>query len=96
MTGHIRQRSFGSWELRYSIGADPTTGKRRTATATFRGGRRDAEKELRRLLGDVDAGQIVCPSKLTLGQWLAEWLDGVRQRAAPKTTCDTSRASSTT
>ena len=28
-TGHIRQRTPGSWELRYSLGTDPATGKRR-------------------------------------------------------------------
>ena len=30
--GHIRERSRGSWELRYSLGTDPATGKRRTVT----------------------------------------------------------------
>jgi hypothetical protein len=39
-TGHIRQRSPGSWELRYSLGADPGTGKRRVITTTFTGDRR--------------------------------------------------------
>ena len=33
-TGHIRQRSPSSWELRYTLGADAATGKRRTATTT--------------------------------------------------------------
>ena len=42
--GHIRQRSPGSWELRYTIGTDPATGKRKTATATVRGSRKDAER----------------------------------------------------
>ena len=53
-TGHIRQRSPGSWELRYSLGRDPATGKRRMVTATVEGKRRDAEKELRRLLRTLD------------------------------------------
>jgi hypothetical protein len=26
-TGHIRQRTPGSWELRYSLGCDPATGQ---------------------------------------------------------------------
>src|SRR5271168_5556149 len=49
-TGHIRERSPGAFELRYSLGTDSATGKRRMATATVRGTRKDAEKELRRLL----------------------------------------------
>jgi integrase len=85
MTGHIRQRSPGSFELRYSVGSDPITGKRRTATATFRGGKRDAEKELRRLLTTVDTGSHAEPNRLTVGQWLTEWLATVQQSVAPRT-----------
>jgi hypothetical protein len=48
--GHIRQRSPGSFELRYSLGTDAATGRRKIATATFRGTRKEAELELRRLL----------------------------------------------
>jgi len=35
-TGHIRQRTPGSWEVRYSLGTNPATGKRRMATTTVR------------------------------------------------------------
>ena len=38
-TGHIRQRTPGSWELRYGLGRDPATGKRRMVTAAVRGDR---------------------------------------------------------
>lgn len=48
-TGHIRQRSQGSYELHYPLGTDLATGKRKTVTTTVRGNRRAAEKELRRL-----------------------------------------------
>jgi hypothetical protein len=48
-TGHIRQRSPGSWELRHSPGTDAPTGKRRILTTTVRGDRKAAERELRRL-----------------------------------------------
>ena len=41
--GHIQQRSEGSFRLRYTLGRDPATGKRRTATATVRGTRKDAD-----------------------------------------------------
>ena len=54
MTGHVRQRSPGSWEIRYSLGTDPATGNRKIATATVRGSRKDADKELRRLLRSLD------------------------------------------
>jgi len=46
-TGHIRERSSGSYELRYSMGTYPATGKRKMATVTVRGSRKYADKELR-------------------------------------------------
>ena len=61
-TGHIRERSPGAWELRYSLGTDPATGKRRMATTTVKGSRRAAEKELRRLLRTLDDGSHVDPT----------------------------------
>ena len=85
MKGHIRQRSPGSWELRYDFGTDPATGKRRVATATVRGDRKAAEKELRRLLHTMDTGEHVDPTRLSVGQWLEQWLETVRAEVAPKT-----------
>src|SRR5271166_4374773 len=84
-TGHIRQRSPGSFELRYSIGTDPATGKRKMATATVRGSRKDAEKELRRLLRSLDIGDHVDSNRVTVREWLATWLAAVRAEVAPKT-----------
>ena len=84
MTGHIRQRSPGSWEIRYSVGTDPTTGKRRVTTVTVKGSRRDAEKELRRRLRLVDTGEHVDPNRLTVRQYLANWLAEVRPKLASR------------
>jgi hypothetical protein len=84
-TGHIRERSPGSWELRYSLGRDPATGKRCIATATVRGRRRDAEKELRRLLRTLDLNEHVEPSRMTVQEWLMAWLQAIRQEVSPKT-----------
>ena len=85
-TGHIRERTPGSWELRYSLGTNPATGKRRIATATVRGKRRDAgEKELRRfLLRTLDTGEHVDPTRMTVRQWLTTWLATVREEISPK------------
>jgi integrase len=83
-TGHIRQRSPGSWELRYELprGAD---GKRRTRTETVRGAKRDAQRRLRELMASVDRGVAVDPGKMTTGQWLERWLAECRYTVAPKT-----------
>ena len=84
-TGHIRQRSAGSWELRYSLGTDPATGRRRIITTTLSGDRKAAERELRRLLRAVDTGEHVDPTRLTVGAWLGDWLETIRQEVSPKT-----------
>jgi integrase len=84
-TGHIRQRSLGSWELRYSSGTTEAGGKRRVVTTTVRGSRRDAEKELRRLLRTLDTGEHVDPTRMTVGHWLDTWLIAVKVEVAPKT-----------
>src|SRR5215471_3919065 len=84
-TGHIRERSPGAFELRYSLGTDTATGKRKRAAATVRGSRKDAEKELRRLLRSLDTGEHVDTNRITVREWLATWLDTIRQEVAPKT-----------
>jgi integrase len=83
--GHIRERTPGSWELRYSLGTDPATGKRRTATVTVRGNRKTAERELRRLLRSLDTGEHVDPSRMTVGAWLSRWHESKREEVSPKT-----------
>ena len=84
-TGHIRERSPGSFELRYSLGTDPASGKRKIATATVRGSRKDADKELRRLLSAMDNGDHVNSTRVTVRQWLTTWLAAVREEVAPGT-----------
>jgi integrase len=84
-TGHIRARSPGAFEIRYSLGTDPATGKRKIATATVHGPRKDAEKELRRLLRSLDTGEHVDPNRLTVRDWLSTWLATIRAEVAPRT-----------
>jgi integrase len=83
-TGHIRQRTQGSWEVRYSLGIHPATGKRRVATATVRGTRKEAERELRRLLRTLDTNEHVDASRMTMRSWLTTWLVAVREEVSPK------------
>src|SRR5262245_38811235 len=83
--GNIHQRSPGSFRLRYTLGKDPVTGKRRIVTATVRGTRKDAERELTRLLRTTDTGEHVDPTRMSVRQWLETWLDAVRSEVSPKT-----------
>lgn len=48
MAGSLRQRGKTSWQLRALAGRDEITGKKTYVSKTFRGGRREAERELAR------------------------------------------------
>src|SRR5262245_40613182 len=75
MTGHIRRRGERSWELKYDVGTDPLTGKRRVRYASFKGTKRAAQIELARLIAENAAGNSVDPNKATVGEFLASWLN---------------------
>ena len=86
MTGHLRQRSPGSWEIKLDIARDPLSGARRTRYFTVKGGKKAAQAELRRLLATVDEGRFVETSRLTVAQYLEQWLaDHARHRVSGKT-----------
>ncbi len=73
MKGQIRRRGERSWELRFDLGADPGTGRRRLRYASFKGSKRDAEIELARLISENAAGTGVDPSKATISEFLDRW-----------------------
>ncbi|MHB0912080.1 MAG: tyrosine-type recombinase/integrase [Armatimonadota bacterium] len=56
------------------LGVDPITGKKRQRWYTVKGNKRDAEKELTRILRELDTGQHVEPSKMSLAAYLEKWL----------------------
>ncbi len=85
MKGHIRQRGPGAWELKYDTRADPATGRRITKYKTVKGAKRDARRELRRLLTAVDQGRHADPGKLTVADWLRQWLDEAESVVSGKT-----------
>jgi integrase len=84
-TGHIQRRGKTSWRLKYDLGRDPKTGARIIKFKTVRGKKSEAQAELRRLLGTVDIGQHVDPGKMTVGDWLKQWLEEARHTTSPKT-----------
>jgi len=74
MKGSIRQRSKGSWEIFYDVGADPVTGRRRQKSQTVKGTKRDAQRRLREILLSLEQSSYVKPNKVTFGEWLRQWL----------------------
>lgn len=66
------------------IGPDPKTGKRRQQTKTY-DSKRQAERELSRILNEVNTGAYAGPSKVTLGEYLDEWLRSAVRGKSPNT-----------
>jgi integrase len=68
-TGGITKRGENSWRLRYYVGDV-------RHAVTFRGTKKEAEAELRRLLGDADKGaHVAVDKKRTLSVWAGEWIE---------------------
>jgi len=61
MKGFMRQRG-SSWELRVYLSRDPVTGKKRYATRTVRGGKREAQSALAEMITEAERGLTVRPT----------------------------------
>ncbi len=67
MRGSIQQRGPQSWRVNAFVGRD-AAGAKRYIGRTVRGTRRDAERELSRLLVEVDEGRHAPAAPVTFGE----------------------------
>ncbi len=85
MSGNITRRGAHSWRLKFEGGErDPVTGKRKTRYITVRGTKKDAQRELIRVLAQVENGTAVDPLRVTVAEYLHDWLDA-DEGLSPKT-----------
>ena len=82
--GSIRQRTKGSWEVRY-YGPPDTDGNRKRVYENVRGSRRDADRVLRERVGTVESGSFVEKSKETVTEFLRRWLEIYASNTEPRT-----------
>ena len=75
MRGTITRRGKASWRLKFDLDRDQS-GERKTRYVTVKGTRKDAQIELARLLNDANKGVLPDASKITVGAYLSQWLDG--------------------
>ena len=73
--GQIVGRGRSTWLVRVYNGCDPETKKRKYLNQTIRGGLRDAQAHLSKMLVERDRGRNLDSSKQTLNQYLDRWLD---------------------
>lgn len=71
--GSIRQRPDGLWEGRYTLGADPGTGKQRRKSV-YAPTQAECRKKLREATEAVANGTYSEPSRITVAAWLDIWL----------------------
>ena len=85
MKGYIRQRSKGRWEITIDIGRD-STGKRLRHFESVKGTKTAAQQRLAELTVNIERGSYVKPKRISLGEWLNEWLNGyVKTNCSPRT-----------
>ncbi len=66
MKGHIAKRKPGVYKVTLEMGRD-ADGKRRQRAFTVHGTKKDAERELTRLLREMDTGAFVEPARMQVG-----------------------------
>ncbi len=85
MRGNIRRRAKDSWTIQVYLGKDAATGKKRYASRTARGSKKDAETALANLIRAQETGLDLAAAKLTVAAYLDRWLDVSKQRVKPRT-----------
>ena len=75
MRGNITQRGEKSWRIKYEIGRDPVTGRRRSNFETVQGNKKDAQTKLSQRLTEVAQNKFVEPSKKTVGEFVGGRID---------------------
>ena len=71
-SGSIRKRSSGSWEGRYTNGFDKD-GKQ-IQKSIFGATQKEVRQKLTQIISEIDEGDYIEPSKMTLREWLDIWM----------------------
>jgi len=81
--GHLRRRGKNSWAIVIDLGRD-ANGKRRQKWHTVRGSKKNAQRQMTAILHQGDTGSYVEPTKLTVSQYLEQWLNHVQTNVSAK------------
>jgi len=85
MRGSIIKRYENSYSIVINLGKDPDSGKRKQRWYSIKGTKKAAEKKLSELLHELDTGMLVKPTRVTVGQYLDQWLLDSKVNIAPNT-----------
>jgi len=87
MSGSIREKRPGQWEVRVSLGRDPVTGAARSVSKSVRGTKRDAQKTLTALSHAVVFEADPAPTG-SVGELISLWLDHIEREGRSPTTME--------
>ncbi len=79
------QRKGRVWSFVVDLGPDPATGRRRQARRSGFATKKAAEAALRDLETAADAGTAVSRSRITVSQFLTDWLESIKPRVRETT-----------
>jgi integrase len=79
----MTERSPGVWRLRVLV-RDPRTDKERQVSTTVRGGRREAQRALAKMVSEAASGRL-SPVNMTVSDFLEEWLAFIEPSRSPNT-----------
>lgn len=83
MRGHLRRRGKDTWAIVLDVGRD-ANGRRRQKWHTVRGNKKNAQREMAAILHQRNTGSYVEPTKLTVTQYLEQWLSHVKTKVSAK------------
>ncbi|MGM9617497.1 tyrosine-type recombinase/integrase [Butyricicoccus sp.] len=72
-SGSIRQRANGKWEARVTIGINPGTGKP-IRRSIYGNTQKEVRQKMTAVIRELDKGTYQEPSKMTVAEWMDEWL----------------------
>jgi integrase len=84
--GYIRERKPGVFEIIYDIPREPGQDRKQKSVTVHRKNKKEAEKDLRKILHDIDNNNYSDPGKLTFAKYLGQWL---KDYCKPKLTQNT-------
>ena len=87
MAGQIIRRGERTWMLRVFLGRGADN-KRTYVNETFRGTKKKAQERLNEMLSEINAGVFIKPRKITLGEFLDQWLEAVKPKLSERTHTD--------
>ncbi|GAI85399.1 unnamed protein product, partial [marine sediment metagenome] len=81
----IKRKGSSNYTIVLQLGLDPVSGKRRQRWIAAGTTKREAEAKLAELLHEQTQGTLTKPNKLTIGEYLDQWLRDYQPRIAPNT-----------